>query len=106
LLLQLDSTKVPFFVNFGDAGIGYLFLSADGQTAKFLWQCARKCPQQELLGDLLRATSRSFYLIPLCGPRASEKAAEGRRTPGRFASIDDLTNSRQRLGLRQPSGAF
>jgi uncharacterized protein YwqG len=40
LLLQLDSTKVPFFVNFGDAGIGYLFLSADGQTAKFLWQCA------------------------------------------------------------------
>ena len=39
LLLQLDSTKVPFFVNFGDAGIGYLFLSDDGKTAKFLWQC-------------------------------------------------------------------
>jgi uncharacterized protein YwqG len=40
LLLQLDSTKVPFFVNFGDAGVGYLFLSEDGQVAKFLWQCA------------------------------------------------------------------
>jgi uncharacterized protein YwqG len=40
LLLQLDSSKVPFMVNFGDAGIGYLFLSEDGQVAKFLWQCA------------------------------------------------------------------
>jgi uncharacterized protein YwqG len=40
LLLQLDSTKVPFHVNFGDAGVGYLFLSEDGQVAKFLWQCA------------------------------------------------------------------
>ena len=40
LLLQLDSTKVPFFVNFGDAGIAYAFLSEDGHTGKFLWQCA------------------------------------------------------------------
>jgi len=40
LLLQLDSTKVPFHVNFGDAGVGYLFLSEDGQVAKFLWQCS------------------------------------------------------------------
>jgi len=40
LLLQLDSTKVPFSVNFGDAGVGYLFLSEDGQVAKFIWQCA------------------------------------------------------------------
>jgi len=40
LLLQLDSTKVPFSVNFGDAGVGYLFLSEDGWVAKFLWQCA------------------------------------------------------------------
>lgn len=39
LLLQLDSTKVPFFVNFGDGGVGYLFLSENGQVAKFLWQC-------------------------------------------------------------------
>jgi uncharacterized protein YwqG len=40
LLLQLDSTRVPFYVNFGDAGVGYLFLSEDGQAAKFLWQGA------------------------------------------------------------------
>ena len=40
LLLELDSTRVPFFVNFGDAGIAYAFLSEDGTTGKFLWQCA------------------------------------------------------------------
>ena len=40
LLMQLDSTKVPFFVNFGDCGVGYLFLSENGETAKFLWQCS------------------------------------------------------------------
>lgn len=40
LLMQLDSTKVPFFVNFGDSGVGYAFLSDDGKKAKFLWQCA------------------------------------------------------------------
>lgn len=40
LLLQLDSTQVPFYVNFGDAGIGYGFINADGTAAKFLWQCA------------------------------------------------------------------
>jgi len=39
LLLQLDSVEVPFEVNFGDAGVGYAFLSADGTVAKFLWQC-------------------------------------------------------------------
>jgi uncharacterized protein YwqG len=39
LLLQLNSVNLPFHVNFGDAGIGYLFLSENGQTAKFLWQC-------------------------------------------------------------------
>jgi uncharacterized protein YwqG len=39
LLLQLDATGVPFYVNFGDGGIGYAFLSDDGRTAKFLWQC-------------------------------------------------------------------
>jgi len=39
LLLQLDSAKVPFHVNFGDAGVGYVFLSEDGHAAKFLWQC-------------------------------------------------------------------
>jgi hypothetical protein len=39
LLLELDSTQVPFFVNFGDAGTGYAFLSEDGTIGKFLWQC-------------------------------------------------------------------
>lgn len=40
LLLQLDSTSVPFYINFGDAGIGYAFISEDGRVGKFLWQCA------------------------------------------------------------------
>ena len=40
LLLQLDSTQVPFDINFGDAGIGYGFINKDGTTGKFLWQCA------------------------------------------------------------------
>jgi uncharacterized protein YwqG len=40
LLLQLDASEVPFSINFGDAGVGYVFLSEDGKTAKFLWQCS------------------------------------------------------------------
>ncbi|HEX4207926.1 MAG TPA: DUF1963 domain-containing protein [Ktedonobacteraceae bacterium] len=40
LLLQIDSTSVPFYVNFGDAGVGYAFLAEDGTSGKFLWQCA------------------------------------------------------------------
>ena len=40
LLLQLDSCSVPFWVNFGDAGLGYAFLNADGDEARFLWQCS------------------------------------------------------------------
>jgi hypothetical protein len=39
LLLQLDSMTVPFLVNFGDAGIGYAYISEDGRRGKFLWQC-------------------------------------------------------------------
>jgi uncharacterized protein YwqG len=39
LLLQLDSAKMPFEVNFGDSGVGYAFIAEDGQTGKFLWQC-------------------------------------------------------------------
>lgn len=39
LLMQLDSTTVPFYINFGDCGIGYVFLNHDGSQAKFLWQC-------------------------------------------------------------------
>jgi uncharacterized protein YwqG len=40
LLLQLDSTEVPFSVNFGDAGIAYAFIDAAGTTGKLLWQCS------------------------------------------------------------------
>lgn len=40
LLLQLDSTRVPFSVNFGDAGIAYAFVNPEGTAAKLLWQCA------------------------------------------------------------------
>lgn len=40
LLLQLDSGSVPFELNFGDAGVGYAFLSSDGTRGKFLWQSA------------------------------------------------------------------
>lgn len=39
LLLQLDSANDIFSINFGDAGIGYAFLSEDGTRGKFLWQC-------------------------------------------------------------------
>jgi uncharacterized protein YwqG len=39
LLLQLDSANVPFWINFGDAGIGYAFIDGSGKTGKFLWQC-------------------------------------------------------------------
>ena len=39
LLLQLDSTQVPFWINFGDAGIGYAFINRTGTEGKFLWQC-------------------------------------------------------------------
>lgn len=38
LLLQLDSTKVPFYLNFGDCGVGYAFISPDGTVGKFLFQ--------------------------------------------------------------------
>ena len=39
LLLQLDSTQVPFWINFGDAGIGYAFINGAGTEGRFLWQC-------------------------------------------------------------------
>ena len=39
LLVQLDSATVPFEINFGDMGWGYGFLSAEGTTGKFLFQC-------------------------------------------------------------------
>ncbi|AQY20463.1 hypothetical protein T261_05774 [Streptomyces lydicus] len=39
LVVQLTDGE-PFFLNFGDAGIGYAFLSPDGKEGRFLWQCA------------------------------------------------------------------
>lgn len=38
-LLQLDSGEVPFYVNFGDSGVGYAFINEAGTQGKFLWQC-------------------------------------------------------------------
>jgi uncharacterized protein YwqG len=38
LLLQLDSSNVPFYVSFGDSGVGYAFISADSRKGRFLWQ--------------------------------------------------------------------
>jgi len=40
LLLQLDSTSVPFSVNFGDAGIAYVFTDPTATIGKMLWQCS------------------------------------------------------------------
>jgi uncharacterized protein YwqG len=39
LLLQIDSTQVPFYINFGDAGVGYIFVNKDCTVGKFIWQC-------------------------------------------------------------------
>ena len=39
LVLQLDQGLVPFFVNFGDVGVGYIFIEKGGDKARFLWQC-------------------------------------------------------------------
>ncbi|MFO1489176.1 MAG: DUF1963 domain-containing protein [Verrucomicrobiota bacterium] len=39
LLLQLDSARIPFWINFGDAGVGYAFINKNGTQGKFLWQC-------------------------------------------------------------------
>ncbi len=37
-IVQIDS-DTPFYVNFGDAGVGYAFIRDDGRSARFLWQC-------------------------------------------------------------------
>ena len=39
LLLQIDPDQAPFWVNFGDGGIGHVFLNKEGTEAKFGWQC-------------------------------------------------------------------
>lgn len=37
---QLDSTELPFAVNFGDAGVGYAFVDHRAGEGRFLWQSA------------------------------------------------------------------
>jgi hypothetical protein len=39
-VLSLDSTALPLWVNFGDAGVGYIFVSSDCRQGRCLWQCA------------------------------------------------------------------
>jgi hypothetical protein len=36
---QIDSCSDDYELNFGDAGVGYVFVSLDGRRARFLWQC-------------------------------------------------------------------
>jgi hypothetical protein len=37
LILQLDMATVPFFVDFGDMGVGHLFFDADSDQGYFTW---------------------------------------------------------------------
>ena len=39
LLLQIDSHTDRYRLNWGDAGVGYVFVAEDGTAARFLWQC-------------------------------------------------------------------
>jgi hypothetical protein len=39
-LFQLEGSDALYDVNFGDAGVGYGFLDADGSEGRFLWQCS------------------------------------------------------------------
>ena len=38
-LMQIDSSTLPFEINFGDAGIAYVFINNKANMGKFLWQC-------------------------------------------------------------------
>jgi hypothetical protein len=38
-VFQLDSTELPFSVNFGGDGIGYAFVDLATGEGRFLWQC-------------------------------------------------------------------
>jgi uncharacterized protein YwqG len=35
----IDSGTDAYSINFGDCGVGYVFVSLDGRRARFLWQC-------------------------------------------------------------------
>lgn len=39
LAMQVDSSQVPAFIDFGDAGLGYVFVTGDLARGAFLWQC-------------------------------------------------------------------
>ena len=38
-LMQIDSATVPFEINFGDAGVAYVFAKTSGTEACMFWQC-------------------------------------------------------------------
>jgi uncharacterized protein YwqG len=38
-IAQLDSCSLPFEINFGDAGVAYVFVNKSVSQGKFLWQC-------------------------------------------------------------------
>lgn len=38
LVLQLETRDIPFYVDFGDLGVGYLFVQLGKDRARFLWQ--------------------------------------------------------------------
>jgi hypothetical protein len=38
-LLQIDSATDLYSINFGDAGLSYVFVADSGEQARFLWQC-------------------------------------------------------------------
>lgn len=40
LVAQLDSMALPFTVNFGDGGWGYVFVNEGCSEGRFLWQCS------------------------------------------------------------------
>lgn len=37
LIMQLDMADVPFFVDFGDNGVGHLFFDLDSDKGYFMW---------------------------------------------------------------------
>ncbi|MFK7885102.1 MAG: hypothetical protein AB8F26_13075 [Phycisphaerales bacterium] len=39
LVAQIDPDGEQSVINFGDAGVGYMFVNEDGQRGHFLWQC-------------------------------------------------------------------
>lgn len=38
-LLQINSSDVPFYINFGDSGSAYIFINKQANEGRMLWQC-------------------------------------------------------------------